>query len=175
MSIDPPERERCPEKLFESRANLLIDPNARVAEFGSSKSLSSPEDRARFHALRNWADLIIVGGRTFKAEPYSGSTIPVHVFSRSDREISDWYQEFIELAQRYGRNLLIEAGPELLQQIIRAGALDHLHLTRTLRMSNDATSPVFSAPLMREIEEQWFITSDEEVGEDRFTIFSRSQ
>jgi riboflavin biosynthesis pyrimidine reductase len=173
MSSDLLDHVNSTEKPFESRANLLIDPSFRVAEFGRSKSLSSSEDRARFHALRNWADLIIVGSATFKAEPYSKLKIPIQVYSRSDREILDWNLEFTRLAERYGRNLLIEAGPGLLQQIIISGALDQLHLTRTLRRSSDLASPVFDSVLFKEIESSWLTTSDEKIGEDRFTVFRR--
>ena len=91
-------------------ASLLIDPKGRVRDGQNSRKLSSPEDRRRFLALRRWADVILVGSKTFAAESYEKTRVPVIVFSRCEREINDWSLEISRIKAGHGKKVFIEAG-----------------------------------------------------------------
>jgi riboflavin biosynthesis pyrimidine reductase len=54
------------------RVNLVTDALGNtVGETGSSSDLSGPTDRAALTALRNLADVVLIGGATVRAEPDS--------------------------------------------------------------------------------------------------------
>lgn len=154
---------------YQSRANILIDPLGRVRAGKNSAPLSSPGDRDRFHQLRQWADCLVVGGETFRNEPYHLSSLPVASYSRTLKVISDWPGEFRDLAGRYGDKILVEAGPNLLHQLLDAQVIDQIHLTRTSRRSDDATSPIFDLTRIKE----WKVLSEEADQENVFEIYSR--
>jgi riboflavin biosynthesis pyrimidine reductase len=156
---------------FQSRANILIDPLGRVRAGRNSSSLSGKEDRKRFHQLREWADCILIGGETFRSEPYKDCPRPLIVFSRTEKTISDWRKEFREIAAKYGENILVEAGPGLLEQLIEAEVIDQIHLTRTIRESQDSSSPVFH---LNKISD-WRLISREEENGDLFEVYRRDQ
>lgn len=154
---------------FQARANILIDPLGRVRAGKNSARLSSTGDRVRFHQLRAWADCIVVGGETFRREPYDKSTLPIIVFSRSERVISDWQVEFLEISKIYGSKILIEAGPDLLTQLIDARVIEQIHLTRTNRHSDDIESPVFDLSRIKD----WKVISVENDEENVFEVYRR--
>jgi riboflavin biosynthesis pyrimidine reductase len=157
------------------RANILIDPDGRVRSGRNSSPLSSPADRARFHQLRHWADCIVVGGATFRSEPYQNSSrnekegAPIITFSRSSEEITDWRKAFNEISSHHGDQILVEAGPNLLHQLINAGIIDELYLTRTQRESEDLESPRFDLAWI----DGWPLVSREISSEDLFEVYSR--
>lgn len=152
---------------YQSRANILIDPLGRVRAGSNSAHLSSKEDRKRFHQLRDWAECIVVGGETFRSEPYDRVSLPVISFSRSTREISDWHLEFVEISKKFGSKILVEAGPNLLNQLIEANVINQIHLTRTRRRSDDIASPVFSLDQISD----WQMISQEVGDEDVFEVY----
>ena len=154
---------------FQARANILIDPLGRVRAGKNSARLSSMGDRMRFHRLRAWADCIVVGGETLRSEPYDKSALPVIVFSRSKRVISDWQVEFLEISKKYGSKILIEAGPDLLGQLLDARVIEQIHLTRTNRQSDDIESPVFDLSRI----DDWKVTSVENDEENVFQVYRR--
>lgn len=152
-----------------ARANILIDPLGRVRVGKNSARLSSTGDRVRFHKLRAWADCIVVGGETLRSEPYDKSALPVIVFSRSKRVISDWQVEFLEISKKYGSKILVEAGPNLLGQLIDARVIEQIHLTRTNRQSDDIESPVFDLSQIKD----WKVISVENDEENVFEVYRR--
>lgn len=129
-------------------ATLLIDPLGRVSEGGTSRGLSSALDRERFLSFRRWGRCILIGGQTFQVESYQGSRLPVEVFSRSKREITSWSAELERLKRKYGKRILVEAGPGLLHQLLDDDLIDRLYLTRSDRESSDSHSPIFDINML---------------------------
>ena len=125
------------------RANLVIGADGSTSSDGSSKKLSSQEDRRRFHELRNGADFIFIGGNTARNEPYGKTNIPVVVVSKfkmiseiSSNELVEIINEnptrALEMALRkYGENGIVEGGPNLLLEII--DKIDELYITISTR------------------------------------------
>ena len=64
-------------------ANLVLGSDGSTSLDGSSKSLSSTEDRRRFHELRTRASAILIGGNTARTEPYATTPVPLVVITRS--------------------------------------------------------------------------------------------
>lgn len=172
-------------RTFTSRANLLIDPVGRVRaqDLGSasgpvgesaakltSSPLSSLEDRRRFREHRQWAHLIVIGGETGRVEPYGKSKKPVLIYSHRKRSVDDWESEFSALASRYGAHLLIEAGPNLLHQLLEACVVDELYLTRTDIRSKDLSSPRFNLDLLAKLE----LVESERIGSDTFERYHQA-
>jgi riboflavin biosynthesis pyrimidine reductase len=172
-------------RTFTSRANLLIDPAGRVRaqDLGSasgpagesaakltSSPLSSLEDRRRFREHRQWAHLIVIGGETGRVEPYGKSKKPVLIYSHRKRSVDDWESEFSALASRYGAHILIEAGPNLLHQLLEAGVVDELYLTRTDIRSKDLSSPRLNLDLLEKLK----LVESERIGSDTFERYHRA-
>ena len=65
---------------------LLVGANLATAIAGRSHPLraGAPADREFFRSLRSQADLILVGGKTFMAEPYRQSSVPLAIYARRD-------------------------------------------------------------------------------------------
>ena len=120
-------------------ANLIIGRDGSTSSNGTSKILSSEEDRKRFHELRKKVDCIFIGGKTARLEPYSKTPVPLVVVSTSStiHEIAENDKANIfnlepklalELARsRFGENILVEGGPNLLLEIIEY--VDELYVT----------------------------------------------
>ena len=118
----------------------------------------------------------MVGGRTAAVEPYAQiakkSGIAVAIYSRSDREIVDWQEEFERLKSIHGSHLIVEAGPALLEVLIAVGLIDRLYLTRTERRSSDEESPVFDLSLL-DPSGSFTLVEQLESSEDRFEVYQR--
>lgn len=125
-------------------ANLVVSSTGATSKNGSSIGLSSPADRKRFHELRSQADAILIGGSTARREPYKKTPIPLFIITHSLvrlqpknqlakqlnlppaaalQEISNFFKN-VQSAQ-----LLVEAGPKLLMQMIEENLIKTLHLT----------------------------------------------
>jgi riboflavin biosynthesis pyrimidine reductase len=152
-------------------ASLVVDPAGRVRDGVDSRPLSSPEDRTRFLSLRQHARCIIIGSKTWAAESYQKTKVPLLVYSKGDREIVDWPEEIAQLSAKYGSPILVEAGPTLLEEMMRAGVIDLLHLTRTTRVSEDPTSPVFDFQTLDGFME---LIETIEGHEDRFELYRKA-
>ena len=153
-------------------ASLVVDKAGKVSEAGSSLPLSSPEDRTRLRTLRNWACAIVVGSKTYQSGGYQRSPIPVISYSRDKGEIGDWSGEIDRLKSTYRSKILVEAGPNILEQLLRDRLIDRLYLTRTSRESQDATSPYFDLSLLGVGSDLELV--DTTVGlEDVFEIYER--
>ena len=123
-------------------ANLVLGSDGSTTLGGSSKSLSSAEDRKRFHELRAQASVILIGGNTARTEPYAQTPVPLIVISKSG-DIPDsvrknsiaqiWDLDPINAAEKaqkeFGGNLLVEGGMNLIQELLVANKIDELYLT----------------------------------------------
>jgi riboflavin biosynthesis pyrimidine reductase len=123
-------------------ANLVLGSDGSTSLDGSSKSLSSAEDRKRFHELRAQASVILIGGNTARSEPYAQTPVPLVVITRSG-EIPDsvranpkthvWELDPISAVEKareeFGGSLLVEGGIRLVQELLLANQIDELYLT----------------------------------------------
>lgn len=124
-------------------APLVIGSNGATSLHGSSRALSSPEDRTRFLALRKSAAAIVIGGATFRSEPYDQLAIPLYVASKrlnsqefSERSNLHIYPlsptDVLDLAKGEISGLIvIEGGKSFLSELLQARLVDQLLLTRS--------------------------------------------
>ena len=132
----------------------------------SSIGLSTDEDRLRFKQLRSKTDLILIGGNTARREPYKRTPVPLYILTHAKVRLQPKNQLakqfsmgiadlFTEISNNFPPtettspiNLLVEAGPILLQELIDLSLINHLYLTKNLEKSGenkisiaDLTSP----------------------------------
>ncbi len=125
---------------------LLVGANLATTLAGRSHPLraGAPADREFFRSLRSQADLILVGGKTFMAEPYRQSSVPLAIYARRDLlavksnpvarivggEIGDVISK---LRDSFGGEpkILCEGGPTLISALIQMELLDQLFLSRS--------------------------------------------
>ena len=125
---------------------LLVGANLATATAGRSHPLraGAPSDREFFRSLRSQADLILVGGKTFIAEPYRQSSVPLAIYATSDllavksnpvaRIVSGEIGDVIsKLRDSFGGEprILCEGGPTLISALIKVDLLDQLFLSRS--------------------------------------------
>ena len=134
-------------------ANLIVGKDGSTSISGSSTPLSTQEDRERFQALRLKNDLILIGGNTARREPYKRTPIPLYILTHTKvrlqpknqlaKQFSLSAKEMIaEIGNKFesgkeGINLLVEAGPSLLTQMISDSLIDQLYLTVNLELTGD--------------------------------------
>ena len=125
---------------------LLVGANRATATAGRSHPLraGAPADREFFRSLRSQADLILIGGKTFIAEPYRQSSVPLAIYATSDllavksnpvaRIVSGEIGDVIsKLRDSFGGEprILCEGGPTLISALIQVNLLDQLFLSRS--------------------------------------------
>ena len=125
---------------------LLVGANLATAAAGRSHPLraGAQSDREFFKSLRSQADLILVGGKTFMAEPYRQSSVPLAIYATSDlltnksnpvaRIVSGEIADVIsKLRESFGGEprILCEGGPTLISALIQVDLLDQLFLSRS--------------------------------------------
>jgi riboflavin biosynthesis pyrimidine reductase len=143
--------------------NMVTTIDGRAAIDGSSRALGGPGDLAMLIGLRAWAQVLVVGARTVRAEGY-GKIRPdllVVVVSRSgdipwdaplfaaDGQPVETFtgddaapDRLIEaLRERGYRRILLEGGPTLNRAMLAAGVVDQLFLTLTPRLVADDSQP----------------------------------
>jgi riboflavin biosynthesis pyrimidine reductase len=134
-------------------ANLIVGKDGSTSISGSSTPLSTQEDRERFQALRLKNDLILIGGNTARREPYKKTPIPLYILTHTKvrlqpknqlaKQFSLSAKELIsEIGNKFegGKeviNLLVEAGPSLLTQMISDSLIDQFYLTINLELTGD--------------------------------------
>ena len=134
-------------------ANLIVGKDGSTSISGSSTPLSTQEDRERFQALRLKNDLILIGGNTARREPYKRTPIPLYILTHTKvrlqpknqlaKQFSLSAKEMVaEICTKFENgkeviNLLVEAGPSLLTQMISDSLIDQLYLTVNLDQTGD--------------------------------------
>jgi riboflavin biosynthesis pyrimidine reductase len=121
----------------------------------SSIGLSTDEDRLRFQQLRSRSDLILIGGNTARREPYKRTPVPLYILTHAKIRLQPKNQLakqfslgigelFSEISNNFPStdstspiNLLVEAGPILLKQMIELSLIDHLYLTKNLEKNGE--------------------------------------
>lgn len=121
-------------------ANLVLGADGSTTLGNSSKGLSFPADRLRFHQLRQEFQALLIGGNTARSEPYGKTPIPLIVLSRqplperlrANKLAVLWdlpLPEAIARAREVYGDLLLEAGPHLITEALRKGLLTELFVT----------------------------------------------
>lgn len=162
-------------------ANIVIGSNGATTIKGSSRGLSSNEDRKRFHKLRQVATAIVIGGQTFRNEPYSHTPLPLFVASHhvteemraknslahfSPSKPSTLVDEVLSL---HGAPILIEGGVNLVAELISNSKLDQICITRTQIVGDKDW--IFDETLLRTFTMVSSEMSDQEV----FEVWQRVQ
>ena len=164
-------------------ANLIIGKDGSTSISGSSTPLSTQEDRERFQALRLKNDLILIGGNTARREPYKRTPIPLYILTHTKvrlqpknqlaKQFSLSAKEVIaEIGNKFesGKeviNLLVEAGPSLLTQMISDSLIDQFYLTVNLDLTGD--NQISIADLTSSFE----LVESEIVGSCEFRIYKK--
>jgi riboflavin biosynthesis pyrimidine reductase len=142
---------------------LLVGPNLATSIAGRSHPLraGAPSDREFFGSLRSQADLILVGGKTFIAEPYRQSSVPLAIYATSNllaiksnpvaRVVSGEIGDVVsKLRNSFGGEpkILCEGGPTLISALIQMNLLDQLFLSRS---TLDGDSDFFDVDLTKKM------------------------
>jgi dihydrofolate reductase len=123
-------------------ASLVVGADGSTSKNGSSSGISSGADRTTFLARRRNADFLLIGGQTARTEPYHRTPVPVVVASRSmlnalaNNRLAHWWNlspvSALEKGRKkFGPNVLVEAGPRLINELIQARVLDGIYLSIT--------------------------------------------
>ena len=155
-------------------ASLVVGADGSTSKDGSSSGISSGADRTTFLARRRNADFILIGGQTARTEPYHRTPVPVVVASRSminalaDNRLAHWWNlspvSALEKGrEKFGPNVLVEAGPRLINELIQAKVLDGIYLSITSVIDGDEVINIeellsnFASVERDEIEGTFFI------------------
>lgn len=123
-------------------ASLVVGADGSTSKNGSSSGISNGADRTTFLVRRRNADFILIGGQTARTEPYHRTPVPVVVTSRSminalaDNRLAHWWNlspvsALEKGVKKFGPNVLVEAGPRLINELIQARVLDGIYLSIT--------------------------------------------
>jgi riboflavin biosynthesis pyrimidine reductase len=96
----------------------------------------------------------------------------VVVYSRRTHPITRWDLELERLQREYGPRIVIEAGPDLLEQLLKEDLIDRLYLTKTSRESNDESSPRLDLRVL-DREGAMDLIEKFEGSEDLFEVYQR--
>jgi len=136
-------------------ANLIVGSDGSTTANNSSIGLSTDEDRLRFKQLRSKSDLILIGGNTARREPYKRTPVPLYILTHAKVRLQPKNQLakqfsmgiadlFSEISNNFPPteitspiNLLVEAGPVLLQEMIDLALINHLYLTKNLEKNGE--------------------------------------
>jgi riboflavin biosynthesis pyrimidine reductase len=154
-------------------ATLVMGKDGSTAKDGSSAGVSTNTDRERFLKRRREFDCIIIGGNTARSERYSITPCPLVVISKHPSNVlitnpnAYWWnldpKSALEKAKReFGPDVLIEAGPSLLNEFLKDGLVDQLELSVTPITGGEY--PINLNDALRGFE----ITNDELIEETRF-------
>ena len=158
-------------------ANLVVSASGATSKDGSSVGLSSPADRQRFHELRKQSDAILIGGSTARREPYKKTPIPLFIITHSLVRLQPKNQLAKQLnlppksalteisnffVDKESAQILVEAGPKLLTQMIEEGLIQTLYLT----INHGATGE--NAIDLQELVKTFKLISSEKIADDEF-------
>jgi riboflavin biosynthesis pyrimidine reductase len=156
-------------------ANLVIGSNGMSTLAGSSRGLSSPADRARFHQLRQAAEAILIGGSTYRNEPYFKCPLPLYISTRGvEKEVGKAKLlnlspvELISKASEDGyTKLLVEGGASFLSNLIKEALIDEFYLTRSSKLGDGN----FFSEI--DLQKNYRVASELNDGSDCFQIWER--
>ena len=164
-------------------ANLIVGKDGSTSISGSSTPLSTQEDRERFQALRLKNDLILIGGNTARREPYKRTPIPLYILTHTKvrlqpknqlaKQFSLSAKEMIaEICTKFENgkeviNLLVEAGPSLLTQMISDSLIDQLYLTVNMDLTGDNQISI------SDLTSSFELVESEMVGSCEFRIYKK--
>lgn len=122
-----------------SMANILIARNLATSLLGSSKTLSPKSDRVRFHEIRASARAILIGGESYRNEPYQKIKLPLYISSRQLPETANGNKYIYNQSPSWllaralkdqGEPVLIEGGVNFLSGLIADREIDLIYITR---------------------------------------------
>jgi len=166
-------------------ANLIVGNDGSTTANNSSIGLSIDEDRLRFQQLRSRSDLILIGGNTARREPYKRTPIPLFILTHAKVRLQPKNQLakqfslgigelFSEISNNFPPidstspiNLLVEAGPILLKQMIELSLIDHLYLTKNLEKNGENKISI------QELTRPFKLLSSEKVGSCEFMHYQK--
>jgi riboflavin biosynthesis pyrimidine reductase len=166
-------------------ANLIVGNDGSTTANNSSIGLSIDEDRLRFQQLRSRSDLILIGGNTARREPYKRTPIPLYILTHAKVRLQPKNQLakqfslgigelFSEISNNFPPidstspiNLLVEAGPILLKQMIELSLIDHLYLTKNLEKNGENKISI------QELTRPFKLLSSEKVGSCEFMHYQK--
>lgn len=155
-------------------ANIMVASNQATSSGGRSSPLRTPEDGARFHQIRALSKALIIGGNTYRHEPYKKTQLPVYVASKTLAPInSDKLliaplspKELVSIAQEsVGTPVLIEGGVNFLRSLIEEKAIDALFITRVLCLGD---GDYWNEELL---QENFELLQAEEISASKFEIW----
>jgi riboflavin biosynthesis pyrimidine reductase len=163
------------------KANLVMGSDGSTTLEGSSRPLSSPMDRARFHELRASASAILIGGNTARNEPYSNTPVPLIVITRvgnlpakllANPQLHVWELDPISAVQRavseFGNNILVEGGINLLKELLIANQIAELFLTISNKTGGDKIYDLSA------LTRNFTVESSEKFGDETFLKLLRN-
>jgi riboflavin biosynthesis pyrimidine reductase len=162
-------------------ANFVMGEDGSTSFGGTSKAMSTPADRARFHEIRAKASAILIGGQTARTEPYQMTPVPLVIVSKSG-EIPDqvranpqvhiWNLDpisaLLKAREQFGDDILIEGGITLLKEYLIANAVAELYLTISKTSSGESVYDLNS------LTRNFTIESSEKSGSDTFLKLIRN-
>ena len=166
-------------------ANLIVGNDGSTTSNNSSIGLSTDEDRLRFKQLRSKSDLILIGGNTARREPYKRTPIPLYILTHAMVRLQPKNQlakqfslgigeMFSEISNNFPPtnstspiNLLVEAGPVLLKQMIDLRLIDHLYLTKNLEKNGENKISI------EELTRPFKLVTNERVGSCEFMHYQK--
>jgi riboflavin biosynthesis pyrimidine reductase len=166
-------------------ANLIVGSDGSTTANNSSIGLSTDEDRLRFKQLRSKSDLILIGGNTARREPYKRTPVPLYILTHAKVRLQPKNQLakqfsmgitdlFSEISNNFPPteitspiNLLVEAGPVLLQEMIDLALINHLYLTKNLEKSGENKISI------EELTATFKLVSNERVGSCEFAHYQK--
>jgi riboflavin biosynthesis pyrimidine reductase len=98
------------------RANFIVGQDGSSTHNGSSIGLSNEIDKEEFRRLRTECDVVVIGGNTARNEPYKNLNKPLE-------------EAIAIIKEKFGENILVEAGWKLLRNAIENRLIDELYLT----------------------------------------------
>jgi riboflavin biosynthesis pyrimidine reductase len=166
-------------------ANLIVGSDGSTTSNNSSIGLSTDEDRLRFQQLRSRSDLILIGGNTARREPYKRTPVPLYILTHAKvrlqpkNQLAKQYslgigELFSEISNNFPPtdstspiNLLVEAGPVLLKQMIELSLIDHLYLTKNLEKNGENKISI------EELTRPFELVTSERVGSCEFMHYQK--
>ena len=151
-------------------ASLVIGADGATVKNGTSAGVSNLRDRERFLARRSKFDCILIGGNTYRNENYQNTPVPLFVISKKGDGKNLTPTEAIKFIKKtYGENILVEAGPALLTEMIKDKLIDDLYLTITDVTGGD--EPISFVELLR----SFIVIDDEVIDGTRFITASKAE